>query len=228
VQGVDAPAEIIRALGWAYADAQQQKIDVILLVRGGGSIEDLWAFNDEALARYVAQAPVPVVSGVGHETDFTIADFVADHRAPTPTGAAELATPNRQALLEQLGVLQDRLLSKLTQRLERESQRLDQLTLRLAHAIPDPKRMREKKEQLKIRLLQAWHMTMHRQRQLVLSQHQQLEALNPQRTLERGYAVLMNSKDQVVMSSEAIAEQDTLHVRLAKGQVTLQVEKLKS
>ena len=228
VQSVEAPVELMKALGWAYADATNQQIDVILLVRGGGSIEDLWAFNDEALARLIAKAPVPLVSGVGHETDFTIADFVADVRAPTPTGAAELATPNRQALLADLDAWRNHMDQRMMMRLERESQRLDQMTLRLTHAVPDPSRMRERKDQLAIRMRQAWQMNIGRYRQYLGSLNGQIETLNPQRTLERGYAVVMNKRNEVVMSPEAIQATDVLRLHLAHGQVGVQVTKLVS
>jgi exodeoxyribonuclease VII large subunit len=142
VQGAGAPVELCQALQNLYRLAQRGQapdagfsrdtaVDVILLVRGGGAIEDLWAFNDERLARTLVASPVPVVSGVGHETDFTIADFVADLRAPTPTAAAELASAPRTQWLAELEVLQQRLERTLRRRLEAEAQRLDWLTGRL-------------------------------------------------------------------------------------------------
>ena len=130
VQGETAPAQLVAAL---QAAIRRAECAVLLLVRGGGSLEDLWAFNDEGLARAIAASPIPVVSGVGHETDFTIADFVADLRAPTPTAAAELATPNGQALREQLDAHTRRLQRAQQRRLEQLGQRLDLAGRRLQH-----------------------------------------------------------------------------------------------
>jgi exodeoxyribonuclease VII large subunit len=144
VQGADAPAALIAALRGAGARAE---CDVLLLVRGGGSIEDLWAFNDEALARAIAGSPIPVICGVGHDSDFTIADFVADRRAPTPTGAAEMAAPERRELLEQLDVAVFELRRSLARMLERASQRLD-LPVRMLR--PPSAQWRERAQRLSV------------------------------------------------------------------------------
>ncbi|WP_341666839.1 exodeoxyribonuclease VII large subunit [Alcaligenes sp. SDU_A2] len=122
VQGADAPVRLCQALETAIARAE---VDTLLLVRGGGSLEDLWSFNDEALARAVAASPIPVISGVGHETDFTMVDFVADLRAPTPTAAAELACQARADLLDQLGARMGAIRHGMQRHLERASLRLD-------------------------------------------------------------------------------------------------------
>ncbi len=136
VQGAGAAATLAQALLNLYAFTAEDNplsppVDVILLVRGGGSMEDLWAFNDENLARVIAQSPVPLICGVGHETDFTIADFVADVRAPTPTAAAEMAATDRGAGLEALSVLEHRLTRGLLRQQDRQAQRLDTLAARL-------------------------------------------------------------------------------------------------
>ena len=136
VQGAGAAATLAQALQQLYAFTAEDNplsppVDVILLVRGGGSMDDLWAFNDEQLARVIASSPVPVVCGVGHETDFTIADFVADVRAPTPTAAAEMAATDRGVGLEALTVLAHRLTRGLLRQQDRQAQRLDSVATRL-------------------------------------------------------------------------------------------------
>jgi exodeoxyribonuclease VII large subunit len=131
VQGQDAPAAIIEAITAAAHPGARHALDVLLIVRGGGSIEDLWAFNDEGVARTIAAATIPIVTGVGHETDFTIADFVADVRAPTPTGAAELASPDGSALSLLVGQRDIALRRGLERTLNRFAQRIDEAARRL-------------------------------------------------------------------------------------------------
>jgi exodeoxyribonuclease VII large subunit len=234
VQGPDAPAGIIAALKAANQENAENVVDVILLVRGGGSIEDLWAFNDEQLAYAIAQSPIPVVSGVGHETDFTIADFVSDLRAPTPTGAAELAAPRKDQLLQELDALKQALLQRVNQRVEREAQTLDQLALRLSHALPNPDRMREQITSWQLRLNQAWSVRMENWKRNQSHYQSQLEMLNPQRTLERGYAVIL-SKDEnqlhAVRKPAKLNAENLFQIRLAEGQAEVrfsQVDQIES
>ena len=161
VQGDGAPAEIVAALA---AAGRRAECDVLILCRGGGSIEDLRAFNDERVARAVRASPIPVVVGVGHETDFTIADFAADVRAPTPTAAAELASPPRDELLARIGLLARRLHRSVARDLETRSQVVDHLSRRLVH----PGRRLEAQgalvAQLSSRLAQAVARALDRQR----------------------------------------------------------------
>jgi len=226
VQGSDAPAGIISAL---KAAEKEKAVDVILLVRGGGSIEDLWAFNDEKLAYAIAESSIPIVSGVGHETDVTIADFVADLRAPTPTGAAELAAPRRDQMLQELGAIMQALSQRVNQRIEREAQTLDQLALRLSHALPNPDRMREQIYGWQQRLNQAWTVRVQSWQRNQTHYQLQLEMLNPQRTLERGYAVILSKNEQAmqaVRDSTQLNTEAVYQVRLAKGQAEVQFAKV--
>ena len=221
VQGPDAPAGLIAALKAANKENAENAVDVILLVRGGGSIEDLWAFNNEQLAYAIASSSIPVVSGVGHETDFTIADFVADLRAPTPTGAAELAAPRKDQLLQELDAIQQALLQRINRRLEREAQTLDQLALRLGHALPNPDRMREQITGWQLRLNQAWSVRMESWKRNQSHYQSQLEMLNPQRTLERGYAVILskdNEKLHAVRKPSELNTEQGYQVQLAEGE----------
>ncbi|MDE2152760.1 MAG: exodeoxyribonuclease VII large subunit [Betaproteobacteria bacterium] len=186
VQGAAAPAELVRAL---RAAQQRAEADVLLLVRGGGSLEDLWAFNDETLARALAQASIPVISGVGHETDFTIADFAADMRAPTPTAAAEMCAAPREELLEGLRRAARALAHAMQVRLGREQQRMDRLQLRL----PPPARvLRDAGLQLRdlqARRRQALAAVLQRGAQRLQLGQARLRAL-PRQDLQRRAAVL--------------------------------------
>jgi len=222
VQGPDASTGIIRALLHANRD---QLGEVILLVRGGGSIEDLWAFNDEALAHAIADSEIPVICGVGHETDFTIADFVADLRAPTPTGAAELATPKREQLLLEIKAYQDIIAQKLMQRLEREAQTLDQISLRLSHALPNPERMRDQIEKWQQRLMQSARVYFNNIKRNQAHWLTQLETLNPQRTLERGYAVILDKKKKAARNPRDLQMDEIYLIKLAEGQIAVSFKK---
>ncbi|MDO9224726.1 MAG: exodeoxyribonuclease VII large subunit [Pseudomonadota bacterium] len=176
VQGVEAPAGLRAALAHA---AQRMECDVLLLVRGGGSLEDLWAFNDEGLARAIASSPIPVVSGVGHETDFTIADFVADLRAPTPTGAAQLATPDREDLAQHLDHLNRRQIHARRRHLDALGQRLDSLARRLRHPARQLAEQRRHLGHLADRLRLARLARVERARQRLVRQSERFQAAKP-------------------------------------------------
>ena len=199
VQGAEAPASIIAALYQLYA---RDDIDVIILARGGGSIEDLWAFNDEGVARMVAESPVPVVSGVGHETDFTIVDFVADHRAPTPSAAAAAVTPDmaeyRRILAGYPQYLADLTAAGIAQR-RHDVERLQSI-LRQHAPLYRIDQQRLLVDDLTRRLSAS--LTHHLQRQWlhVAALEQRLAALNPKAVLNRGYAIVQDDAGQVIHS----------------------------
>ena len=192
VQGPGAPGELRAALSKLYLLAQDGRgpktdlahepgnpIDLILLVRGGGAMEDLWAFNDEQLARTIAASPVPVVSGVGHEMDFTIADFVADLRAPTPTAAAELVSAPRAQWLTELAALQERQARALRRRLDAEAQRLDWAGARLARPSQLVAGQHQRLDRLQARLGHALVLRQERERARLASLQQRLPRCVP-------------------------------------------------
>ena len=184
VQGAQAAAAIIQTLRAAYA---AQRHDVLLLARGGGSLEDLWCFNDEALVRAIAESPVPVVSAVGHEVDFTLADFVADLRAPTPSAAAELLVPDRAEMRARIDHLHARLQRRLAQALERARQRADHAGLRL-HAERPQRRLergRDRAIALKMRLEAAMARHHALKRSALDAQARRLEQQAPALRLQR-------------------------------------------
>lgn len=176
VQGEAAPAQIVAALNKVY---QRQEVDVLLVCRGGGSIEDLWAFNDERVARMLAQRNVPIVTGIGHETDFTIADFVADVRAPTPTAAAELVSPDRQALRQRLQHTQQCLLHAQTRAFNDISQRLDRLSARLISPSERLQRRHDQLQDLANRLNRALQSTLQQARLQTLHYEHALHRATP-------------------------------------------------
>lgn len=163
VQGAEAPMALMQSLAQAQ---MRQEVDVVLLVRGGGSLEDLWAFNDENLARFISQMSLPIISGVGHETDFTIADFVADLRAPTPTAAAEMASWSQADWLAYVQELAKRLTERQTRQIETASIRLDRASTRLISPAQRLAQWQQKHDFLRHRLVKAgkWQLEQHRQR----------------------------------------------------------------
>jgi exodeoxyribonuclease VII large subunit len=242
VQGVQSAAQLRAALQLAYDRAE---VDVLLLVRGGGALEDLWSFNDEALARLIVQSPVPLVSGVGHETDFTIADFCADVRAATPTAAAELAARPQADWLEGLQVLQDRLQRAQQGRLDQLAQSLDRLAARLGQPSHGVARAQARLGLLEQRLGHAARLLLQRERlglealgrqlpqqlgqALARRQSQtdnlatRLGLLDPRLVLKRGYAWLSDEQGRAVTGVAQVQPGQGLKASLADGDLALQV-----
>ncbi|MEO7241595.1 MAG: exodeoxyribonuclease VII large subunit [Variovorax sp.] len=250
VQGADAPAQLVHALDELYRRSGEASdglppIDVILLVRGGGSIEDLWAFNDESLARTIVRSPVPVVVGVGHETDFTIADLCADLRAPTPTAAAELVAPPRAQWLAALDTMQERLVRTLARRLDDQAQRLDRAGMRLGR----PSSLTQRERLTLGRQAHRLQFAMQRQLGQLAREQQQLQgavigalqgqataraerlsrlalrlqSLNPSLVLRRGYAWIANADGAAVTSATQLSTGDRARATWADGSVDLRV-----
>ncbi len=187
VQGEGAAQQIASAIHRAGSDG---RCDVLLLVRGGGSLEDLWSFNEEIVARAIADCPVPLVAGVGHEVDFTIADFVADRRAPTPSAAAELISPDAGAWRGELDKLQWRMGQALRHRLTRETERLRHLSARLQHPSRRLEQQSQKLDDLERRLHQSLTQTISRRRQRLENLDTRLWARQPGQRLDQAHSRL--------------------------------------
>lgn len=237
VQGEGAALQITQALTRAAADPN----DVLILCRGGGSIEDLWAFNEEIVARALRASPIPVISGIGHETDFTIADFAADLRAPTPTAAAELAAPERSVLIEHLNRLHLQLHNRLWRNLMEVSQRLDWLESRLLHPRQQLLRQQQLIKQFQTRLSDAlarrYGHCQHRLQTLKLrfshatannldrcsrrldSLAASFQQLNPLSILKRGYAVVQSTDGSVIHSAQQVKPGQNVQIILADGRI---------
>jgi exodeoxyribonuclease VII large subunit len=216
VQGAAATESIVAALDIASARGD---VDVIILARGGGSIEDLWCFNDERVARAIRRATVPVVSGVGHEIDFTIADFAADVRAPTPSGAAELVVPDARTLLSTLANAQRRLRQLAEQRLTRAFERFGNLGQRLARAHPGNRlqQQMQRLDELDLRLRRALEAAMTRADQRLLLARRGLDSISPLATLERGYAIVTGPDGRALLDAAEVRVGDTVEARLRRG-----------
>jgi len=216
VQGDGAPEQIVAALE-AIGGAG---VDVVIVTRGGGSLEDLWAFNDERVARAIASCPIPVVAGVGHETDFTIADFVADMRAPTPSAAAELATPDAWELAQNVDELRERLGRQMRSQLETAVQELAHARRRLTHASPARTVAEGETALVNLggRLQRSLVSRLRLARADLEGQRRRLAALSPPATLARGYAHVSRRRDgHPVRSTADVVAGEGIDVRVTDG-----------
>ncbi|MGH2538874.1 MAG: exodeoxyribonuclease VII large subunit [Candidatus Promineifilaceae bacterium] len=223
VQGLEAPAQIVRALAWLDG---RDDVDLIILARGGGSLEDLWAFNDERVARAIFACRRPVISGVGHETDLTIADLVADLRAPTPSAAAEMATPDRGDALAALAGLKEALTAGIGALLARWREQLQGLDRELGHLSPRSRldSGRQRLDWLAGRLDAAGLLRLERVRGRLLLAQAGLQAVSPQATLARGYAIVRARDGQLVRSVGQVTPGMALDVTLGDGHFGVTVE----
>lgn len=223
VQGKDAARQIATAL---QALNRRSDIDVIIIARGGGSMEDLWCFNDEGAARAVAASRIPVISGIGHEIDFTIVDFAADLRAPTPSSAAELATPNQEDLWMDLDRLANRLDALFSSRLTDRRQALLQAQRGLAYATP-MKAVQSAQQQLaqcKGRLRRAVSHDLERLSERLAASVNALDAASPASILARGYAAVRDEDGNLIRSASQVSARQRLTVQLHKDQIKVRVE----
>lgn len=224
VQGAEAPPEIAGAIRYAN---RYRVADVMIVGRGGGSIEDLWAFNDERVARAIYDSEIPVISAVGHEPDVTISDFVADVRAATPSHAAEIAVPDCSDLIQRLQTLNLQLLRSQSARIDRLSDRLDTLSAR--RVLSDPMAVIEDKQmllgQLQKDLVYAGNAVMNAPENRLASLAASLDALSPLKVLGRGYAFLENETGEILHSVCDVSAGERVLATLVDGHLTCTVEK---
>ncbi len=220
VQGAEAPARIVAAIENANRySSEVAPIDTLIVARGGGSIEDLWAFNDEAVARAIAASTIPTISGVGHEVDFTIADFVVDERAPTPSAAAARATPDRAEAIGQLRAWGQALRQHVSRRLGQEARALAHLRRRMELVHPQ-RRLDEQRQRLderERRLHLAVRRALARRAERRTAAAQRLESLNPSRVLRRGYSIVRRRSGAIVVDPAMVRAGEALDVRAAGG-----------
>jgi len=253
VQGEGAAEEIVEAIVAFNRMAGEERPDVLILARGGGSLEDLWAFNEEIMARAMAASKIPIITGIGHETDFTIADFVADLRAPTPSAAAELVVKSKEELKERLRALEMRLAhllryrvlearQRLTellaergwQRLEgmlrEQAQRADELSTRLRQALRDAVSEARQRWALATTRLVSFDLrgAVERERLRLKALTGQLQQLSPLSVLERGYAIVFDEDGKIVKSSAGVRLGDSIQVQLARGRLAAEVKRKES
>ncbi len=222
VQGADAPPQIVRALQWLDG---RSDIDTIIVARGGGSIEDLWAFNDERVARAIFAAQHPIITGVGHETDFTIADFVADQRAPTPSAAAELATPDIEEIRPLLQGYAAMLRADLDDLIRQKRWQVQTLARALTHLSPQARldNNRQRLDVTSARLDRALTSQLVRVRNRLAVAEVGLTAVSPLATLSRGYAIVRRPDGRLVRAAVEVAAGDSLTIQVADGQFTVEV-----
>ena len=225
VQGVEAPPEIVGAI--RYANRYNLE-DVLIVGRGGGSMEDLWAFNDERVAYAIYESEIPVISAVGHEPDFTISDFVADLRAATPSNAAELAVPDQDALCQSMDSMADAMVSALQRQVKSARQHLQVLSA--SHALRSPTAYLEQKEKslqlLQNRLLAAQQASVAKKEQHFASLTAKLDAMSPLKVLSRGYAMAQKGS-QVLRSASQVTTGDAVTVTFSDGSLTATVTEVK-
>jgi len=226
VQGQEAPGEIAAAIGYAN---HFRLADLLIVGRGGGSIEDLWAFNDERVAYAIYNSQIPVISAVGHEPDVTISDFVADLRAATPSNAAELAVPDQDALRQSLDSITNAMATALQRQLKACKQQLNLLAASPSLQSPESY-LQQRKNSLQLlqeRFFAAQNQIINRHHQKFLTYAAKLDALSPLKVLTRGYAMVQTEQGSVVRSVQQLNENQSIHITLHDGTVDATVTQVK-
>jgi exodeoxyribonuclease VII large subunit len=225
VQGKEAPSAIVKALEIANT---RMECDVLILARGGGSIEDLWAFNEEIVARAIVASKIPTITGVGHETDTTIADFVSDLRAPTPTGAAEIVTGHTVELIKTIQIYKNQLNKMMANVIRELMQKIDYLEKRLISPKQQLQRQKEQIHQYLLRINQSMKNAMMQYRLNIDKLKLNLDHLSPHAVLSRGYSIVTNVEGQIVNNVAQLKLNDKIHIQLNHGQADANISDLKN
>ncbi|MFZ9614496.1 MAG: exodeoxyribonuclease VII large subunit [Candidatus Methylopumilus sp.] len=225
VQGKEAPLAIVKAIETANT---RMECDVLILARGGGSIEDLWAFNEEIVARAIVASKIPTITGVGHETDTTIADFVSDLRAPTPTGAAELVTSHTVELIKTIQAYKNQLNKMMASVIRELMQKIDYLEKRLISPRQQIQRQKEQIHQYIQRINQSMKNAMIQYRLNIDKLKLNLDHLSPHAVLSRGYSIITNVDGQIVNNVNQLKLDDKIHIQLNHGQADANISDLKN
>ena len=225
VQGKEAPSAIVKAIETANT---RMECDVLILARGGGSIEDLWAFNEEIVARAIVASKIPTITGVGHETDTTIADFVSDLRAATPTGAAELVTSHTIELIKTMQAYKNQLNKMMASVIRELMQKIDYLEKRLISPRQQIQRQKEQIHQYIQRINQSMKNAMIQYRLNIDKLKLNLDHLSPHAVLSRGYSIITNVDGQIVNNVNQLKLDDKIHIQLNHGQADANISDLKN
>lgn len=226
VQGAEAPGEIVAAIRYAN---HYKLADLLIVGRGGGSIEDLWAFNDEQVAYAIYQSGIPIISAVGHEPDVTISDYVADLRAATPSNAAELAVPDQESLLQNLDSIQSAMGGILSRRITAARKHLQLLASSRALQSPDQyiKQKAVLLSHLQTRLLAAQQNSLNRKKQRYVSLTAKLDAMSPLKVLTRGYSMAQTMDGCVIQSVKQVTAGEDIHLHVQDGRILATVSEIK-
>ena len=223
VQGKTAPQGIIDALRLAN---QRDEVDVLILCRGGGSIEDLWSFNDESVVREIYSSTLPIISAVGHQTDITISDFVADLRAPTPTAAAEIISNSYEELLGNLEYFKTNLSNIIQNKIEQLNQRIDFLEKGLVSPIQKIASQNDLIQALTNRIQITMRLRLEKYQEQIKSYKQNLSHLNPNEILSRGYSIILNQNKKIINNASAMSVSDKIKIKFHKGKAEANITKI--
>ena len=223
VQGKTAPQGIIDALRLAN---QRDEVDVLILCRGGGSIEDLWSFNDESVVREIYSSTLPIISAVGHQTDITISDFVADLRAPTPTAAAEIISNSYEELLGNLEYFKTNLSNIIQNKIEQLNQRIDFLEKGLVSPIQKISFQNDLIQALTNRMQITMSSRLEKYQEQIKSYKQNLSHLNPNEILSRGYSIILNQNKNIINNASAMSVSDKIKIKFHKGDAEANITKI--